>query len=343
MAFLAGFVTDFLLLDRVDDTFDNAILFLYVSLATLGLIAFYAAVAERVYPRLGQWLLRVTPGLMQYAFGGLLSGMLIFYGRSGDLVANAPFLLLIVTVIVLNELVTKRSERLLYNIGVYFIGVFSWSALMVPVWLGVMGDAVFVGSGLLAVAITMGVIKVLKWIIPNFLTLQKRLMVFIIGTLYAVFNIFYFLNIIPPIPLSLTELGIYQIVNRDESTKTYTITTEKSSWYERLPGIPRTITPSPEGRIACFARVYAPTKLHTGIVMHWQYLDTTGVWQTRHKERYDITGENPNGYGGYATVGPVGAGVWRCGVESERGQVLGRTRVEVVTDRPARATVTFTK
>lgn len=324
VAFVAGFVTDFLLLDAVDDAFDNAVLLFYVLLATVSLVLFYVSVAERGPTWLVRFLAWLTPLTMQYAFGGLLSGMLIFYGRSSDFLASAPFLLLIIGVIIANELVTKRSERLLYNVSLYFIGVFSYCVLIVPVWLGKVGDFVFVGSGLIAVGLTMFLIKLLKSIIPNFLTLQKRLLVFSIGCLYALLNGFYFFNIIPPIPLSLNELGIYQRVEERSAAGTYRVTTVRRAWYEMLPWYPVTIEPLPGEGVACFARVYAPTDLSTTIVHRWSKKSTDGTWQERAAIPYRISGGNEAGYRGYTRIENIEPGRWRCSVENERGQVLGR-------------------
>lgn len=343
VAFLCGFVTDLLLLNRIDDTFDNAVLLFYVVLATASLVLFYSGVAE-LGPR--WWvrsLTRFTPITMQYAFGGLLSGMLIFYGRSGDLVASAPFLALIIGVIVANEVVKKRSDRLLYNISIYFIGIFSYCVLIVPVWLGKTGDWIFYGSGLLAVAITMFVIKLLKWVIPNFLTMQKRLLVFCVGCLYVLFNTFYFFNFIPPIPLSLTELSIFQAVERNQTTGIYTITKSTPNWYQKIPGWPLTFSPTTGGGAACFARVYAPTALKTNVVQRWEYKDANGDWQERYKQSYAISGENKNGYRGFTALSSVASGDWRCSVENERGQVLGRKVFTVATSRSPQNLVTVTE
>lgn len=322
VAFVLGFVTDFILLDRVDDKIDNAILFFYVILATVSLILFYVAVAEKVGPTSVRFLLKWTTIAMQYAFGGLLSGMLIFYGRSGDFSTSAPFMIIILTTIFVNELVTKRSDRLLYNVSVYFIGLFSYCVLVVPVWLGDMGDIIFVGSGLLALFITFIVIKILRGIIPNFLNLQMRWLVFIIGSLYGLFNFMYFLNIIPPIPLSLTELSIYHSVERTE-TGNYRIVKEAKPWYQDWFSLTTIFTPEAGKGAYCFSRVYAPTDLRTKITHVWAYQDTAGNWQEHYRNTYAISGENEGGYRGYTVIKSLSDGKWRCTVENSRGQVLG--------------------
>lgn len=332
VAFLLGFITDYLLLNRVDDTLDNIILLAYVFLATISLIFFYVGVTEKIGERISLKLRRYMPMLMQYSFGGLLSGMLIFYGRSGDLFSSAPFFILIVSVIVINELLKKQSDRLVYNLAVYFVGIFSYCVLVVPVLLGKMSDWIFIGSGLLALGIVYLIIGILRKIIPEFLRLQTRAVIFVIGSLFGLMNLLYFANLIPPIPLSLTELEVYQGVEKT-SVGTYRIIKEENPWYEYLPLVPDYFHPVTGKGVTCFARVYAPTKLATNIVHRWEYLDVNGKWREQFKTSYKITGENKLGYRGYTTITNVRDGKWRCVVENQRGQVLGKKTFMIDTTR----------
>jgi len=343
LAFIAGFVTDLILLDRVDDLLDNVILFTYFFLATLSLLLFYFGVAERAGVRFSGWLVRYMPLLMQYAFGGLLSGMLIFYGRSGDWLVSAPFLLLLAGVIIANELLQKRSDRLIYNVAVYFIGVFSYVVLIVPVWWGDVGNGIFYLSGIIAVLITLGLLKLLKLIIPNFLTLQKRLLVFVVGSIYAGMNLFYFLNLIPPIPLSLLEIGIYQNISRDQVTGNYYLGWNQPVWYERLPFFTLTFNPSPNQGASCYARIFAPSKLSTEIIHRYEFKNRDGVWEERFRLSYVVSGEAANGYRGYSQIRSVVDGKWRCSIENNRGQVLGRHVFIVDTSRLPERVVTIVK
>lgn len=339
IAFVAGFATDFILLNQIDNKFDNLVLLFYVILATLSLFLFYVAVAERGPNWLIKFLAWSTPIVMQYSFGGLLSGMLIFYGRSGDFIVSAPFLLLILGVVLANELVKKRAGRLLYNVILYFIGIYSYCILVVPVWVGKIGNWIFFASGLLALALTAFLIKLLKQVVPNYVTLQKRMLVFSVGVIYVLFNAFYFFNIIPPIPLSLTELGIYQSVEKS-SDGNYRIVKEERPWYQKIPWYPLTVHPISGAGLSCYARVYAPLNLHTTVTQRWEYKDKTGVWQPHYQQSYQITGENRQGYRGYTTITSVFNGTWRCTVENERGQVLGRRTFTIDTSTTPKGLVT---
>jgi len=334
VGFVLGFVTDYILLNRIDDVVDNLILLFYVVLATTTLFLLYVGVAERGPDFISRLLRKYVPILMQYAFGGLLSGMLIFYGRSGDWLASAPFLLLILAVIFGNEFVSKRSDRLIYHIALYFIGLFSYIVLVMPVVTGKMGDVMFILSGLIALMIMTFVVQVLSRIIPNFMTANTGRVIVTIGGIYIGFNALYFTNVIPPIPLSLTELEVVQSVERS-SDGDYRIKIETQPWYRHIPLVRPVLHPTGDS-VACFARVYAPTRLSTEIFHRWEYKDANGDWQEHFRFGYDISGANIGGYRGYTRMQGFFDGVWRCSVETKRGQVLGRKTVYIDMTSPPR-------
>jgi len=325
IGFLAGFVTDLILLDRIDDWFDNLILLTYSILATISLLVLYAAATERLPGFLNRFSSRVAPLLMQYSFGGLLSGMLIFYGRSGDWLTSAPYLLLIAGVIIGNELLQKRSDRLVYHVAVYSIGIFSYLVLIVPVWLGAVGELVFVVSSVLALVIVMLVIQILLRIAPHFVQLSMRRLVFTVGALFAALQVGYFSNILPPIPLSLTELSVVYEAERTINGG-YRLVYVDESWMGRLAFWQPTVYRPGNASLSCFARIYAPARIkNTTIVHRWQVWDEgASNWRDHFVLPYDISGAARNGFRGFSMVSNLQAGRWRCVVENQRGQVLGK-------------------
>lgn len=325
LAFVAGFITDVLLLNQVDDLFDNAVLLFYVVLATLSLILLYIGIAERAPEKLSRLLRAYAPIAMQYAFGGLLSGMLIFYGRSGDLFASWPFLLIIIAAIAGNELLRNRSQRLVFNLAVYFVGLFSYLVLVIAVFSGRTEPWVFFGSGFLALALVYGLIRLLALIIPQYMRLQMRAIVFTVGCLFVLLNGLYITSVLPPIPLSLKEIIIAQSVVRFESTGEYEVRYVPVAWWNVFDRLNLTFHPSPGGGVACFARVFAPVSLETTIEHVWQYKDeATGEWRESFRLGYPITGTAEDGYRGYTAIQNYRDGQWRCVVQTTRGQVLGR-------------------
>ena len=327
LGFVLGFLVDLILLNKIDSLVDNLILLANALLATVSFILLYAASTGRWSDRLSRILLRFAPIFMQYGFGGLLSGMLIFYGRAGDLVASAPFLLIILLVIFGNEFIVKRSDKLIYHLALYYIGMFSYMVLVIPVILGRMGDMVFILSGVVSLVIVIFLIKALRKVVPFFIQANSKRIIVTIGFIYIGFNTLYFSNLIPPIPLSLTHIEIAHAVSRSDEGA-YRITSESQPFWREYTPLRAVINPS-RSSIACFARVYAPTRLTTDIYHRWEYLNEDGDWVEQFRLSYPIFSTNIKGYRGYTQISSFGEGIWRCSVETERGQVLGRKSVIV--------------
>ena len=327
LSFIFGFASDFILLNRIDSLSDNLILAAYILLATLSLVLFYVGVAQRWGDKFSAWLREYMPAVMQYSFGGIFSGMLIFYGRSGDWITSAPFLLLILSVILGNELVHKRSDRLVYHIAIYFIGVFSYVVLLLPIVFGVMGDVMFFLSGIVALIVVTILFQLLYRVIPNFVRVNTRRIILVIGAIYTTFNVLYFTAVLPPIPLSLTKLEmVHSAVKLGDGS--YRVVTESQAWWRQFPFVHAQLHPADDS-LSCFARVYAPAKLTTEIYHRWEYKDAAGNWIQKGRIPYPIAGTNIGGYRGYTTISGVTNGTWRCSVETKRGQVLGRTTMVV--------------
>ncbi len=342
VSFLLGFIVDNLTLNRVDQIFDNALLFFYVLLAMSSMLLLYASTAQKIEGWIGEKAQKYSPLLMQYSFGGLLSGMLIFYGRSGDWVQSWPFMLIFLLAIYGNETINDRSSRLLYNLSILFVGLFSYVVLDVPVLTGHMGAWVFVASGVLALLIMSGFIRLLSMIIPRYMELQMRSVVFTLGLIFAGFNVLYFTNIIPPIPLSLKDVGIYHSVIHFENGD-YELKYEKGSWWQPFKKSDTTYHAVSGDNIFCFAKVFAPTRLKTDIYHVWEYKDANGEWKQHARLSYFIAGGNASGFRGYTLIQNFTDGKWRCSVETGRGQILGRETFTIDSSKGPGELVTITE
>jgi hypothetical protein len=154
--------------------------------------------------------------------------------------------------------------------------------------------------------------------------MQLRSIVFTVGMIYLSLNFLYFTNIIPPIPLSLKDVGIYHSVVKF-GDGTYRLTYEKPKWWQLYKKSDNTFHYEEGDNVFCFASVFAPTRLATDIYHHWErYNDETSKWEEHGRFSYAIEGGSDRGYRGYTLVRNYAVGKWRCTVETERGQVIGR-------------------
>lgn len=330
IAFLLGFVIDNITLNQVDQIFDNLVLLSYVILAMVSLLLLYAGAAEKLPEKFNHYARTYAPLAVQFSFGGLLSGMLIFYGRSGSWYETWPFMLLILAVIYGNETLRDRASRMVFNFAVLFIGLFAYVVLVIPVLTGQMGPWIFFGSGLLALFIISLFFRALALVVPNFIRLQTKAIVFTVGLIYVTLNFLYFTNIIPPIPLSLKEVGIYHSVVRFEDG-TYQLTYEEPKWWQFGRDSNKSFRYETGDNIYCFASVFSPARLSTEIFHRWEYYDeASGVWKEHGRFSYPISGGRGEGFRGYTLIKNYQPGKWRCSVETARGQVLGRETFDVI-------------
>ncbi|MBA3965895.1 MAG: DUF2914 domain-containing protein, partial [Nitrospirales bacterium] len=132
----------------------------------------------------------------------------------------------------------------------------------------------------------------------------------------------YFLNWIPPIPLSLKSGGIYHHIEKQQDQ--YLLTYEDGPWYavwKRSDNRVGTDTP-----VYSFSSVFAPITLHTTIYHHWEWrpLTESAEFITTDRIPISITGGREHGYRMYTMKQRLQPGEWRVNVEAEDGRLIGR-------------------
>jgi hypothetical protein len=154
----------------------------------------------------------------------------------------------------------------------------------------------------------------------------------ILGIFFTI-NILYFLNIIPPIPLSLKSFGVYHSITRDSDGSFVGQEEVSGSWYEEVFSRKKITITDKNDSIYVFSAIFAPTKLNTNIVHNWQYFDELeSKWVSASRAGFSIYGGRDAGYRGYSLKTSLFAGKWRVDIETPRGQLIGRVKFNVVQD-----------
>jgi hypothetical protein len=131
-----GVIVDAVTFRSIDLKIAFSILFahLVLSLLTITFAGLYDVGKIKVRGRSIEYLRLFAPLVIQYTFGALLSGFLIFYGFGGTVAASWPFILMIVFLLVSNDLLKRHYVRLIVQISVYYFCLFSFLALVFQVW-----------------------------------------------------------------------------------------------------------------------------------------------------------------------------------------------------------------
>src|SRR5262249_44862412 len=114
-----------------------------------------------------------------------------------------------------NEVFRQYHSRLAFNCTLLFLAMFSYTIFMVPVFTGTMGRPTFMFSGVLAVIGFLLVLFILRTVGRERLLNAWRAIVLGAVGVFASINIFYFTNILPPLPLALSHAGVFHSVVKD--------------------------------------------------------------------------------------------------------------------------------
>lgn len=335
LAFIAGFVADNLTLRRVDLWIENIIFIIYFFVSAGAIFLFNAYESGRLANTFIRRHIRWVPLVMQFAFGALFSGFFVFYSRSGSFAASWPFLIFLLGLLIGNELFRKRYARTVFQLSIFFIIVFSYAIFIVPVVLGKMNAYTFLLSGFLAAAAFGFVLTGLSKVSPERYRLSRRAIFQSAAVIYLVFNVFYFANIIPPIPLALKDIGVYHLVQKNQDS--YLVKYEPVHWYEVFKKVQPIYHRFQNEPVYVFSAVFAPTKLTVPIWHRWSYYDEAQKqWIESSRIRFTISGGRDGGYRGYSLKSNVAPGKWRVDVITERDQIIGRLTFEIqATNAPA--------
>src|SRR3989338_2364194 len=337
-AFVFGFLWDNLTLTRVDRLFDNVVLSLYLVLAfgSICVINAHSTRLRRIESGLGlsqsgffsasigKYGASVARILLPFAFGGLFSGFLIFYSRSGEVLSSAPFLFLLIAFFFGNEFLQRHYQRFIFQMSVFFVALFSYASLLVPILLGRIGGSIFVVGGLVALILFWVALRAVSFFAREEVEENRYSLYAVVTIIFITFNFLYFNNMIPPIPLALKEIGIYHTVLRTRSGE-YRLSFEKAPWYsfgKKTSAVFHRVENEP---VYAFTSVFAPTLLDTEVLHRWSFFDeTTEDWVSSTVIGFPISGGRKDGYRGYSVKENIFPGKWRVDVETLRGQIVGR-------------------
>ncbi|NOU09396.1 MAG: DUF2914 domain-containing protein [Nitrospira sp.] len=351
VCFLSGVTYDTLTLTRIDRLLDNLILLLYLVLLGALIVLTGRLGVERPsdhaklasYSRLTRWVLESRPYYpmaSQFLLGGLFSAYAIFYSRSATFTGTAVFFALLIMLLVANEFLRDRLSNLRLLIGLYAVVCFAFFTFFLPVITGFMNSIIFVIGAMLSVAVVLQVAQLIYRNNPDRSRREAIGMTVPASALIGLLVGFYFLNWIPPVPLSFKFGGIYHDVKR--AGDQFELAFEKE-WYEIWK---RSDTTYPANTpIYCFTGVFAPVDLNTTIYHHWYFRPNSDKPFTHaDKIPIKISGGREGGYRAYSFKQGLDPGDWRVDIEASDGRIVGRVSVTVVEQgekQPTLATVSY--
>jgi hypothetical protein len=329
-ALVLGFLFDLWIAKRPDSIADNILLisYLFIAGATIVILNIRAPRHKLVENSVEQLILLLV---LQFCFGGLASNLFVLYGRSGTLSTGALFIGILGALVLGNEFLRDRYELLRFNIAVFYVLLFTYCVIATPTFVThSIGWWQFLLSGIVSLVVVSVFLFAIATIALRHEPQELIGVSVVVGGIFIVFNLLYFLNFIPPVPLSLKDIGIYHsILPRQDGG--YVALYEPPGRFEFWRDTSSTFLLSQNQGAFCFSSVFAPTDLETPIYHRWEYFDpTVGAWETRSRISFPISGGRSEGYRGFSAKYSLIPGTWRCDVETSEGALIGRITFTVV-------------
>ena len=134
----------------------------------------------------------------------------------------------------------------------------------------------------------------------------------------TVFVLFYALQWIPPIPLSVQSMRAGHDVQRVGASYTIMVDEGPDGWGEP------TITKVDGERLYVFARIFAPRNFKERVFLRWERLDASEGWVQTDRIVLPVRGGRALGFRGYTYKENYQSGRWRVFVETKDGREIGR-------------------
>lgn len=322
LVFIGGFVTDLFTFVLLDISLVTVLFAAYLIGAAVSVFLLHVLSGTAKKPSVvRRTLLVLLPLIAQYLIGSLLSGLLIFYTKSSVLSVSWPFVVLLTLIFFANEWFRKYKDRLIFLITLLFFTVYAYAIFALPLVLHALGPWIFVASTGVSIAVSSAFLFLL-W-----KTGKARLsesLIPIIGSCLAVLIVMvtsYFTGLIPPIPLTLKEGGIYHTLRHEAGQ--YILSTEPSKmWWEIGSQV---VHSTPGETLYAYTAIFAPIRFGTVVVHRWEHFsDTEGKWVRKSTIAFPIAGGRASGYRGYSEHSNLEPGKWRVSVETSNGQVIGQ-------------------
>lgn len=324
-----GFIFDLLTISRLDATWTS----IYISLHLVLIGVFIVVIHKKERYRDDEidpskphfWFVNI----LQFLFGGILSTFLISYFRSADIFVTWPFIVILGAAFISNEVLKRHYIRLSFQISLYYLSAYSFLIFIIPILLRRIGLGVFLLSGLVSLVFISAFIYILFSLIKDKFSHSKKSLILLIGGIFVFINILYLTNLIPPIPLSLKDAGVYHSIERD-SAGNYIAKYEDRGTLQYFEFY-KTFHQVYGEPVYAYSAIFSPSNLNTSVIHEWKhYNEKTGRWDIKNTVDLQVIGGRGGGFRTYSVRNNLEQGKWMVNVLTTRGQLVGRLRFKII-------------
>ena len=323
--FLGGFLVDSFILPDIDNPATKYLGLSYLVILATIIILREWVVSRNTASRLEQRVYSILTFGVSFFSGSAMSFIFIYAMRSAALAVSWPLFVILLIAMAANEFVSTHNFRFALDIGVFFIALVFYSIFNIPILLGQVSDLVFLAAIVVSAAAAFGYMWLLKHASEAAERETARGYALAIGIPLFV-GMLYFLNVIPAVPLSLKEGGIYHRIEKLNDGNYIGQKEVDDRFLAKYRRDTYHMTDIDNG-VYFFSSVGAPAEVSAPITHVWEYYDKEkNQWITSTTIAFNVTGGRGSGYRAYSKKENVSPGMWRVTVKVDDNRIVGRQR-----------------
>lgn len=330
VSFFAGFLFDMLMLSRIDDVkvILQQLVYLLIAAALIG-VELIGEDREIAAPALLGKVWKYREAFLHFILGTLLNSYAIFYFKSASALTSFFFIALLGGVLILNEFKRFGKSQTQVHVALLSLCLISLLTSLAPTLMGYIGTTPFLCAALASWAAFFGFHALLKLKICGNSKLLRTHLAYPFAAIQLLFVILYFINAIPPVPLSVKHMGIYHGVTKAEGG--WQLSTTRPAWKFWQSG-DETFLARHGDEIHCYAQIFSPVRFKDQLQIRWLNWDENKGWVSFDTIPMPVLGGREEGYRVVTKKSNFHPGLWRVQVETVDNQEIGRISFEVVSD-----------
>jgi len=327
--FVSGFLFDLVILPDA-----GHVATIWIGLFYLGVVGTLIGIREWVISRntatlREQKIFSLLTFAIVYFSGSALSFVCVYAIRSAILSVSWPLLVVLLLCVLANELVSSHSFRFTLDVGVFLIALFFFIVFNMPILLNVQNDLTFLISSGVVIALSLVYVSLISRTSESAEEETPKLYALAVGIPMFI-GMLYFLNVIPAVPLSLAEGGVYHSVVRNAQGEYTGVKEVDTRFFSSLYLPVYNITNTDTG-VYFFSSVSAPADLTAPLSHVWEFYNPTiKRWEEKTVISFELAGGREKGYRAYSKKENVVDGLWRVTVKVDAKRIIGRVKFYIV-------------
>jgi hypothetical protein len=318
--FLLGFVFDAFLLRRIDELKTILQQALYLLLAATLIGAELLETTREIHPPWGlrkAWKYREA--VLHFLLGTLLNSYTIFYFKSASALTSFVFIALLAGLLMLNEFKRFGKSQNRVHMALLSLCLVSYLVSLAPTVLGFIGLIPFLCAIAASALVSAGYYRLLAGRVAGSPGLARSQVLVPFVAIQAIFVLLYFANAIPPVPLSVSYMGIYHDVRKVEGGYQLSSSPNARFWQHG----DQTFLARPGDSIFCFVQIFSPTHFKDQLQVRWLRHDEKLGWRSADVIPMPITGGRDEGFRAVTQKGNYEPGSWRVQIETADRREIG--------------------